>query len=238
MGAGEVVAATLVVVVGACVQGSMGFGLGLLSAPLLALVEPDLVPGPVIFASLPLSLLVAWRERASFDLGEVRWAVTGRLPGTVAGAFAVAALPDRGLALLFGVVVLGAVGLSVAGWDVRPTAPTLVAAGAASGFMGTATSIGGPPIALVYQHSTGPRLRSILATYFVFGALFSLGSLTAFGEFARRELGLGLWLLPGMAVGYLLSRVASRYLDRGRTRLAVLVSSSVSAVVLLVVEVL
>jgi uncharacterized membrane protein YfcA len=238
MGGADLAVATVVVAVGACVQGSMGFGLGLLSAPLLALVEPDLVPGPVIFASVPLSLLVAWRERASFDLREVRWAVTGRLPGTVAGAFAVAVLPQRGLAALFALVVLGAVGLSVGGWDVRPTTSTLVAAGAASGFMGTATSIGGPPIALVYQHSTGPRLRSILATYFVFGALFSLGSLAAFGEFGLHGLRLGLWLLPGMALGYLLSRRASRYLDRGRTRAAVLVSSSVSALVLIAVEVL
>ncbi|MDQ3385935.1 MAG: sulfite exporter TauE/SafE family protein, partial [Actinomycetota bacterium] len=34
------------VLVGALVQGSIGFGLNLIAAPVLALVDPDLVPGP------------------------------------------------------------------------------------------------------------------------------------------------------------------------------------------------
>ncbi len=230
----EVAIATVAVAVGACVQGVMGFGLGLVAAPLLALIDTDLVPGPLLFVGVPLTVLVAVRERGSLDFRVVRWALVGRVVGTVAGTAAVAALPDGPLAVLLAVVVLVAVVLSVAGWRVRPTPATLVTAGAASGFMGTATSIGGPPMAIVYQRHPGPELRATLAAYFLVGAALSLTMLAVAGEFRARELGHGLLLLPGVVVGFSFSRLAARVLDRGYTRLAVLSFSSASALALLI----
>ncbi len=230
--------ASLLVAAGASIQGSLGFGLGLVSAPILALIEHDFVPGPVIAASLPLSLMVAWRERAELNLREVGWAVTGRVPGTIAGALAVSVLPEKETAVLLAGSVILAVVLAARGWTVPITTPTLITAGVASGFMGTTTSIGGPPIALVYASATGPRMRSALATYFAVGATFSLVTLAAFGEFGGREILLALGLWPGMLAGFGLSRLVSRHLDRGRTRAAVLITSAISAVALVVTNLL
>lgn len=233
MSGAEVAVVTVVVAAGACIQSAVGFGLGLLAAPLLALVDTDLVPGPLLFVMLPLTVLVARRERGALDFRGIRWALVGRVPGTVAGSLAVASVPEGGLAVLFGSVVLGAVVLSVAGWHVRPTPGALVAAGAASGFMGTATSIGGPPVALVYQRRSGAELRATLAAYFVVGAAFSVAMLAVVGEFGRRDVWLGLLLLPGMLSGYLLSGRAARVLDRGYTRAAVLGFAALSSIVLI-----
>jgi uncharacterized membrane protein YfcA len=233
---GDIALATAAVAVGACVQGVVGFGLGLIAAPLLALLVPELVPGPLLCVGVPLTLLVAFRERAAIDFHGIRWAIAGRVPGTIAGSVAVALLPDGPLVVLLGCVVLLAVVLSVGGWSVRPTAGTLVSAGLASGFMGTATSIGGPPMAMVYQRVTGPQLRATLAAYFVFGASFSLLTLSVAGEFGTHELELGLTLLPGVLAGFALSWLASRVLDRGYTRVAVLACSAVSAVVLIATQ--
>jgi len=230
---GDIALATAAVAVGACVQGVVGFGLGLIAAPLLALLDPDLVPGPLLFVGVPLTVLVALRERAALDFHGIRWAIAGRVPGTIAGSVAVALLPDGPLVVLLGFVVLLAVVLSVGGWSVRPTTGTLVSAGLASGFMGTATSIGGPPMAMVYQRVTGPQLRATLAAYFVFGASFSLLTLAVAGEFGAHELELGLTLLPGVLAGFALSWLAARVLDRGYTRIAVLGCSAASALVLI-----
>jgi uncharacterized membrane protein YfcA len=230
---GDIALATAAVAVGACVQGVVGFGLGLIAAPLLALLDPDLVPGPLLFVGVPLTVLVALRERAALDFHGIRWAIAGRVPGTIAGSVAVALLPDGPLVVLLGFVVLLAVVLSVGGWSVRPTTGTLVSAGLASGFMGTATSIGGPPMAMVYQRVTGPQLRATLAAYFVFGASFSLLTLAVAGEFGAHELELGLTLLPGVLAGFALSWLAARVLDRGYTRVAVLGCSAASALVLI-----
>lgn len=234
----ELLVATVVVAVGASIQGTLGFGLGLIGAPVLALLDPALVPGPLLFAVLPLTVLVALRERGDLDLHGVRWALLGRVPGTVLGALAVAVLSKTALALMVGGVVLVAVVLSVAGWHLRPTSRTLATAGAASGFMGTATSIGGPPMAMVYQRHTGPEMRASLAAYFMVGGALSLAMLAVSGEFRGEELRAGLVLLPGVLVGYVGSGVLATFLDRGHTRPAVLGFSALSAITLILRELL
>jgi uncharacterized membrane protein YfcA len=230
----DVVIVTLAVAVGACVQGSVGFGFGLVAAPVVALVDTRFVPGPLLLSGVILAVLVALRERGALDWLGIRWAIVGRIPGTLLGAWAVVALPERGVVILFASAVLAAVALSLAGWTLRPDPPTLLGAGATSGFMGTVTSIGGPPMALVYQRQSGAELRATLALFFVVGAAFSLLVLSVAGQVGREELRLGLLLVPGMAVGFLLSRAAARYLDRGHTRVAVLGVATASSVALLV----
>jgi uncharacterized membrane protein YfcA len=234
----EVVVVTFVVAAGACVQGTVGFGLGLVGAPLLAMIDKDFVPGPLLFVGVPLTILVALRERASLDFHGIRWALAGRVPGTIAGSIAVAALSERMLTLVLGASVLLAVVLSTTRWHPRPSTATLLTAGAASGIMGTATSIGGPPIALVYQRHSGPQLRSTMAAYFVVGAALSLATLAVAGEFRGQQLRLGLVLLPGVLIGFSCSRAAATVLDRGHTRAAVLAAAAVASLLLIAGEVL
>ena len=54
-------------------------------------------------------------------------------------------------------------------------------AGATSGVLGTATSIGGPPMALVWQRSTGARLRGTMSGFFLIGSVMSIGVLALTG---------------------------------------------------------
>jgi uncharacterized membrane protein YfcA len=233
----DVVIMVIATGLGACVQGSIGFGLGLVAAPVLALIDPSMVPGPVLAAGVPLTLAVLVRERKALDIRALRWALGGRIAGTVMAAATLAVLPERPLGILFALLVLTAVVLSVAGWYVRPRPRTLAAAGVASGFMGTATSIGGPPIALLFQRSRGSELRATVGVVLAFGAVLSLASLIAVGRFGWDELRLTLLLVPGVAVGYLVSGPLSRVLDRGWLRPAVLLFAAASAIVLLVDQV-
>src|SRR6185369_15778614 len=94
-------------------------------------------------------------------------------PGSVLGATLLASLPPRSVSLAVGLVVLAGVAMTASGIHLRPRRSTLLAAGVLSGFMGTTAAIGGPPIALIYQHAEGPRLRGTLAGYFVVAAAIS-----------------------------------------------------------------
>jgi uncharacterized membrane protein YfcA len=229
----DIAIVTAAVAVGAAVQASVGFGLGLIAAPVVALVDTRLVPGPMLFAAVPLTVVVVLHERGSLDVGGIRWAVVGRIPGTLLGVYAVALLPERALVVVFCLAILTGVVLSVVGWHLHPKPGTLLGAGLASGFMGTVTSIGGPPMALVYQRDAGARLRSTLAVYFMVGAMFSLLMLVVAGQFGPTDLGLGLLLLPGAALGFAASRLVAPWLDRGYTRWAVLGFSAASSLFLL-----
>jgi hypothetical protein len=52
---------------------------------------------------------------------------------------------------------------------------------AIAGVMGTATSIGGPPMALVWQGHQGSRLRGTMSAFFMIGSAVSLVSLGVAG---------------------------------------------------------
>ena len=230
------VVATIAVGAGSLLQGSVGFGLNLLAAPVLLAVDPKLVPGPAAALGLVLVLLTAVRERESVDIRGVGWALVGRVPGVVAGTVAVVMLPQRGLVLFFAVVVLAAVVMSAGRWRLHPTPGTLLGAGAASGFMGTTSSIGGPPIALVYQSSPGATLRGTLAGYFSVGIVMTLIGLALAGRFGADEAWASVLLVPPLVIGFVLSRWTAPVLDRRGTRGAVLIISAASAVMLLVRE--
>jgi uncharacterized protein len=222
------------VAVGALTQGSLGFGFGMLAAPILAIVDDELVPGAVLVLGVTVAAIVAWQERGELDWRGIRWALVGRVLGTFLGVFAVSRLDAEHLAIVLGAFILVAVVLSVAGWHVRPTRSTLVGAGTVSGVMGTLTSIGGPPMALVYQRERAAQVRSTLAGFFLFGATLAIASLAVSGQFGRGELVDGIRLLPGLLLGVVASRRLGRYLDHGWTRPALLALCSVAAVVLIV----
>ncbi len=226
--------ATLLVGVAACVQGTIGFGMALTSAAALALIDPAFVPGPLLASSLPVSILALLRERADLDLRGVGWAFLGRIPGTAVGAVAVARMSVASLHVAVSAFVLAAVAVSLRAPRFEPTRNVLVGAGVVSGVMGTIAAIGGPPIALVYQHATGPRLRSTISLYFIGGSLLSVGALFLAGAFGRHELALTAVLLPGTTAGFFCSGPLLRHVDGGRLRPAVLGGAAVSAVVLLV----
>lgn len=229
----------VVVALGAVVQGVLGFGLALLAVPVLALVAPQFVPVGVLVAVMPLVIVSAVRERAHIDVRGLGWALVGRLPGGAAGALAVALLPLRGLQLLVATTVcLAVVAAVVADARPQPTGPIprigLAAAGALSGIGGTTSGIGGPPMAIAFRSSGGPAIRSTLATFFVVGALLSLGSLALVGEVTAGRLMMGLLLMPAVVVGYLAAGPLRRRVDAGTARVAVLMTSAVAGLVLLV----
>ncbi|WP_199432198.1 sulfite exporter TauE/SafE family protein [Qaidamihabitans albus] len=229
-----VLVAGCVVLVGALVQGSVGFGMNLIAAPLLALIEPAFVPVPLIIVASGHALLAIARERHDTDWRGVGWIMLGRVPGTMLGILAVATLAQRPFAAVVGASVLICVLLSVTSWRPVPAAGPLVVAGVASGTFGTAASIGGPPLALLYQHSAGPRIRATMAACFVLGSAVSLAGLGLAGQIHPLQLTLAAWLLPFLVAGFLLSGPARGLLDGGRTRGAVLLVAAGSAAALVV----
>lgn len=221
------------IVAAAMVQGSTGLGFGMVAAPVLAIVDPVFVPGPLLVLALLVSALVALREWRSIDRAGIGYALAGRIPASFVAGFTIAAIPAAAFGALFGGLVLLAVLLSVAGWQLLPTRRNLVFAGLASGYMGTITSIGAPPMALVYQHSSGAAVRSTLGAYFVFGALWSLIALAAFGAVGWSELLLSVNLLPALVLGFIASNWVVTHINKDRVRQLVLIFCTLSSVALL-----
>lgn len=230
---GATLACVAIVYVGATVQGSLGIGLGMISSGVLALVDPDFVPVAIVLSVIPLSGSIAWADRAHLDRRGLAWTLGGRVPGVIAGAAVAAALSDRLLAALVGGSVLLSVVVSVTSRRFEPRDHALVAAGMASGFMGTATGVGGPPIALVYQHRDPAAMRSTMSAFFALGAVLSAVALAVAGEVGERQLRLTALLLPSILLGIVTARLLQHRLQAAYVRPAVLGLCSASAIALL-----
>lgn len=214
-------------------QASIGFGMGMFAAPIVAMIEPAMIPGTLIMVATLVTLMVVVREREAIDLSGTGWALIGRVPGTVAGALLLAALPHQALVIVLAAVVLGGVVLTSSGWVPAARRRNVVLAGAASGLLGTATSIGGPPMALVWQRNSGAVLRSTMSSFFLVGSVISLIVLAFTGSVDGRTLKTFALLVPAAVLGYLLSRVLNRYLNPLRLRWLAIGVSATGAVVLI-----
>jgi uncharacterized membrane protein YfcA len=232
-GAASIAVLSLAVLVATLVQGSVGIGFALVAAPVVTLVDTDLMPGLMIILGFLLPVLTFAREWRHTRWSGLGWALGGRLPGTVIGVLVVAAVADQVLAVVVGLVVLGAVALTWFAVSVPDTPATLAGAGLVSGVTGTAVSIDGPPVAIVLQHLAGPELRATMSAYFVGGGVLSVVGLAIGGELTGSQAVTAVALVPAVLVGFALSGPLRRHVDAGRTRLAVLVVCAVSALALL-----
>ncbi|MBF0421743.1 MAG: sulfite exporter TauE/SafE family protein, partial [Magnetococcales bacterium] len=186
------------VTLGALIQGTIGFGIALIAAPLLLILNPHLIPGPLMLATLFLTVLTWWRERKEVLWRDIPVALSGRIIGTVIGTTAMAILPVDLLVATMGVLLILAAIMSSKIPPFHPSKRVLVLAGLLSGVMGTMTSAGGPPMLLAYQHIPGPRMRATLGAFFSIGILLSLVSLAAIQRFGIAEGLMGLSFVPAI----------------------------------------
>jgi len=207
---------------GALVQGSIGFGLNLIAVPVIAVYQPAALPAASIILALPMTLGSALREHSHIDLAAVLWTTLGRLPGVVLGAWIVSRLAPEALSLLIGGVVVFAVLMSAASVSISIDRRSQAVAGFLGGLMGTASSIGGPPMALLYQNQPGPKVRATLGAAFLVGTMLSLSALGAVGEVSTLHWRFGGSMVPAVLLGLSTSRFVHGWLDAGWLRPCVL----------------
>ena len=226
------------VVAGAAAQGSIGFGQNLIVVPIVALVLPEALPGTLVVSGLPLTVLMVLREHRGVDRRAVAWVALGRVPGTVLGVLIVATVSSRLLGGIAGALVLVAVVASLVARPAPVTPLTETVAGTASGVMGTAAAIDGPPLALLFQHHPGHNFRPTMAACFTVATFMSLSALALAGELTTAQLVLAAALAPGYLVGFAISRWSTRALHGRDLRpviLAVVAVTGLAAVIRAVV---
>lgn len=222
------------VLIGAAVQSSVGIGLGLVAAPVVALLEPSLMPGTVLITTGILPFMTLASEWRHVDLHGIGWALAGRMVGVAGGVWVVTVLSTETLGIAVGAMVLLAIAVTLSKVHVRATRATLGTAGLISGVAGTSTSIGGPPMAIVYQNEPGPRVRSSLSVYFIVGVAVSLIALRAGGHLGQDVILAGLGLVPFVLVGFWLARPLRQHVDGRILRYGLLGVAALGALVLLV----
>ncbi len=234
----ELAVALVVVAVGALIQGSIGIGLGILTVPILSLIDPVMAPVPTLLLAIPLAISMAWRERSDIHGRSVIWLLLGRFPGAILGLGLLALATQRTLDILIAMSVLVAVAILSTGIKMSHNRFTEFTTGITAGIMGLVASMGGPPAALLFKDERGPTVRSTLALFFSFGLVVTLIARILAGRITGDDVILGALLFPGLAVGYIASSRLRGRVDAMALRPAILTVSSIAAVGLLVRAVL
>lgn len=225
----------LIVAVAAAVQGTLGMGFGQLSASGLIWTIPELIPAVVILMALLVGAFGAIRERDGIRPAQLSWAMTGRVIGTL---LAVPLLlwvsgSAEDFVLLFATLILAGVVCSLFRLHPPMGRPSLIGGGVASGLMGTITSLGAPPMAIVFQNEPAATARPTLNAFFAIASIPSLGALAYSGHFGLLHVQTAALLFPGFLFGVWVSKYLHRYSD-ARFNILVIGFTGLSATALLI----
>jgi uncharacterized protein len=224
----------LAVLVAAFVQGATGLGFALICGPVIGMTQPRLLPVFLLIQMIPLNGYVTWRERHALDLPGTTWISLGRFAGTFGGLGVLFIVTERQLSLLIGISTVLAVLMTLLAPSFEPGKGAFLTAGLVTGVTETSTGVGGPPLALVYQHRPAPVLRSTVGACFLIGEVISLAILAMSDKITPDQVRLAFLLLPAVIVGALLSRLVHHRLDGALMRHLVLGFAAVSGVVVTV----
>ncbi|KPZ73643.1 Sulfite exporter TauE/SafE [Shewanella sp. P1-14-1] len=224
--------ASVIIFLGALTQGLIGFGLAVVASPLLYIIDPQLVPVPVIACGFSIALITLLRERTPLKFNGLQYALLGRVPGGFLGAGLLIFAPQAVLGLAIAFIVAAAVILSI----YKITAPvnkiTLFIAGVLSGVFGNIAAIGGPPLAILLAGKDAPQFRAALSIFFVFSSMIAMLILIVAGLVELKHIWLSLMLLPSVFLGSLVAGKLTNKVDKEKTRMATLVLCGLSAIVL------
>lgn len=227
------IAANAVMAMASTLQAAVGIGLALLAVPLLALLDPRLAPGPMLLAGSVLALASALRERSAVQSAPMSAALAGLALGTLIAIGLLGVLDAQSFTRIFSVLILLAVALSLLNLHLPVTTLSLMVGGGISGIMGTMAGLHGPPLAIVLQNTRPEQARAMMGLLFFIAYLGSVAALAGIGRFGMADLALSAALLPGVLAGVVAGSRASRFINPQRLRIAILLTSCISALMLL-----
>jgi len=225
---------SFVVVLGALLQSLSGFGMGILAAPILVLIDPSYLPGPVIALGFVLSLLNTFRYRHQCDLKPIASALTARTIGSVLAVLLLPYLAIDLISIIFALLMISFIGLSYCKVSVDYSTKNLTIGGFISGLFGTITSIGGPPIAIVFQHSPMATVRAQLSLFFLIATAISLIILVCFGQFSWHQLTITLSMLPAVIIGFIISILVDKHFKSGFLKPVINTISLIASVLIII----
>jgi len=147
----------MIVLLGQFIYSAIGFGSGMVTISLLALLFGDInifVP-LFLLLCLPSELFISWKDRKNIDLSTVKVFLIFIIPTLIVGAYLLKSAPGNGLVFYLGILValLGfyylffeeksKINLEGRGW--------VVAAASLSGLLGSLYGISGPPLIIYFK---------------------------------------------------------------------------------------
>lgn len=186
----------------ALVQSIVGFGYALLAAPMLTLIMgPKEMVVFLLFSGLYLRLYMFYREYKGIVIRDIKYLILGNVLGIIPGVYILKVINVPMFKLFIGVVLL--ISVIFINFKIKWKSKSLTFDGMLfgffSGFLGSSTSVSGPPI-VMYMLNTfedKSKIRTTMIAFFTFGTMMTLTGLFIAGTFEpSAALGLPIYSIP------------------------------------------
>ncbi len=223
-----IVAAIIIILIGAFIQGLTGFGFSQFAIPLLVLFvfSGYLIP-IMVFLSLFLNLLMISDLRKEVNIRRIWPLMLGGIFGIPIGTWLlIMANPDH-LKIMIGslIFIFGLAQLLEFRKELKSEKNAMLPIGFTGGVLQGCVSMSGPPLILFFSNQgfTKQEFRASLIAFFLFMNIATLPVYLLAGLWTPSVLTMSIALLPGMVVGTLIGTRFSRKVPEAKFKKFVLV---------------
>jgi len=236
--ASELVIAAVMMFVGATVLGTVGFGIGISTAPVLLLVlEPQTVVVTVNTVSLAVFVLIIRQTRGHLPGREMAPVIVAGLVGAPVGVLVLDSVSPTVLRIVIAALVVTLTipaALGMRGPAARPRF-TGVVVGFVVGALLTGSGIGGPLVALhlLSRRWSRQAIRASMAFYFLAVEATGVLGYAVTGLFTEERVGLILVVTGPVILGFVLATAIGRKMNERLFRTSVVVVVLATSVMVL-----
>jgi uncharacterized membrane protein YfcA len=226
--------ANFILILASVLQMATGVSIGMIIVPFLAMISYTLVPVPIVFASLTLTVMMAYQGREHIDMNNVPQVGFGMFVGILLALYFLKNIEFEYLGLVFGLLIFISVGISLKIKEFTLGKGLNYSGGFIAGLMGAMAGVGGQILALVFQNHSLASIKATLATLYTLFSIVMLGIFYLFGEFSYGQMISGIYMMPGFIIGVLIAPKFVHHFDPKYTKSVVLGMASFGALLLIV----
>jgi len=215
-------------------QMATGVTVGIIIVPFLAMISYTLIPVPIAFASLSLTIMMAYKGRKHIDTKNMLQISMGMLAGILLSIFILKNISFEYMGLIFGLFILISVFISIKLKSFTLNKNINYSGGFISGVMGSMAAVGGQVLALLFQNHPLESLKATLAFLYTLFSTIMLIIFFVFGEFSYTQFISGIYMMPGFIMGFLIAPIFSKYFNPKYSRTVVLTMAVIGAIILII----
>ena len=220
-------------IISSILQMATGVSVGMIIVPFLAMISYSLVPVPIVFASLTLTIMMVYKGRNHIDTHNVKEVGVGMLLGIFITVYLLSIIHFDYLGAVFGGFILLSVLISIKVKTFTLTKSMNYGGGVIAGVMGTMAAVGGQILALLFQNHPLESIKSTLAFLYTLFSITMLIIFYLFGDFSYNQMISGLYMMPGFLIGFFIAPLFSKYFNPKYSKIVVLSMATFGAVMLI-----
>lgn len=222
-----------ILIVSSILQMVTGVTVGMIIVPFLAMISYTLIPVPIVFASLALTIMMTYKGREHIDTKNMFQISLGMLAGILLSIFILKNIKFEHMGFIFGLFILISVFISIKVKSFTLNKRLNYSGGFIAGVMGSMAAVGGQVLALLFQNHPLESLKSTLAFLYTLFSTVMLIIFFMFGEFSYTQFISGIYMMPGFIIGFFVAPIFSKYFNPKYSRIIVLTMAILGSIILI-----